>query len=88
MHPVEERPERPAVPRCRRPESSTTQAGTSGRSVRGGHDWTAADLTARTGAPTTVDEPFGYTTNLTGQGPVARVLYVTANEHIEELSVM
>jgi len=56
-------------------------------SVRGGHDWVKADLTARTGAPTTVDGAIGYTTNLTGQGPAARVLYSTG-EHIWELSVL
>ena len=56
-------------------------------SVLGGHDWVKADLTAKTGAPLG-QGPVGYTTNLTGQGPVARVVYVTANSHVEELSLM
>ena len=56
-------------------------------SVRGGHDWKAADLTARTGAPAVASGPWGYTTNLTGQGPVARVVYAAASGHIWELSV-
>lgn len=54
-------------------------------SVAGGGAWTDADLTAITGAPATTGSPFGYTTNLPGQGPVARVTYVSANGQIQEL---
>jgi len=47
----------------------------------------AADLTQIAGAPAAVGNPDGFTTDLTGQGPVARVDYRTASGHIEELSV-
>ena len=49
--------------------------------------WTGADLTAIAGAPAAAGDPFGFTTDLTGQGPVARVDYRTTTGHIEELSV-
>src|SRR5215471_3310083 len=50
-------------------------------------NWTRADLTARTGAPTVAIGPWGYTTDLTGQGPVARVVYAASSGHVWELSV-
>ena len=49
--------------------------------------WSGADLTAIAGAPAAAGNPAGYTTDLTGQGPVARVVYKTTSGHIEELSV-
>jgi hypothetical protein len=49
--------------------------------------WSKADLTAITGAPAAAGVPMGYTTNLNGQGPVARVVYETTSGHVEELSV-
>ena len=49
--------------------------------------WTPADLTVLTGAPLAESAPFGYTTNLTGQGPGARVVYRTPDGHIQELSL-
>src|SRR5262249_56997964 len=52
-----------------------------------GGSWSAADLTALTGAPTAAGTPFGYTTTLTDQGPAARVVYRTAGRHIEELAL-
>jgi uncharacterized lipoprotein YmbA len=53
-----------------------------------GPAWSAADLTKITGAPgPATSEPFGYTSSLNGQGPVARVVYLTSGFHIEELSV-
>jgi hypothetical protein len=49
--------------------------------------WTATNLTKATGAPPAANDPFAYTTtDLAGQGPSARVIYRTANGHIEELS--
>jgi len=56
-------------------------------SVRAGHPWTRADLTALTGAPAAAGNPAGYLTHLTGQGLAARVIYRTASGHVEELSV-
>jgi hypothetical protein len=53
----------------------------------GSHDWIPADLNFLTGAPLAASAPFGYTTNLTGEGPVARVVYRTTDGHIEELNV-
>ena len=50
--------------------------------------WARADLTAIAGAPAAAGCPFGYSTDLTGQGPAARVDYRTATGHIEELSVL
>lgn len=52
-----------------------------------GQSWNSADLTQITGAPSASGGPFGYTTSLTGQGAVARVIYVTSGLHVEELSV-
>lgn len=52
-----------------------------------GAAWHANDLTAISGGPKSVSAPFGYTTNQAGQGPVARVVYMTDAGHIEELSV-
>jgi len=56
-------------------------------SAQVGHPWSGADLTAIAGAPAAAGNPAGYTTDLTGQGPVARVVYKTTSGHIEELSV-
>jgi hypothetical protein len=55
--------------------------------VQGGQRWMGADLTAIAGAPAAASNPDGFETNLTGQGPVARVDYRTTGGHIEELSV-
>ena len=55
--------------------------------VQVGHPWSAADLTAIARAPAAAGNPAGYATDLTGQGPVARVVYRTASSDIEELSV-
>jgi acid phosphatase len=51
--------------------------------------WHAADLTTGSdgNAPAAAGAPFGYTTNLAGQGPVARVVYQATSGHIEELNV-
>jgi hypothetical protein len=51
--------------------------------------WKDGDLTAQAGAPPAagVDSPVPYTTNLDGQGPVARVLYWGGDLHIHELSL-
>ena len=49
--------------------------------------WTHADLTAITAAPGAADTAMGYTTDLAGQGPVARVVYRGADNHVHELSV-
>ncbi|GAB1639580.1 hypothetical protein [Krasilnikovia sp. MM14-A1259] len=49
--------------------------------------WRSTDLTTLTGAPPAASAPYGYTTSLTGQGPVGRVVYLTANNRIQELSV-
>jgi hypothetical protein len=51
-----------------------------------GGSWSAVDLSTLTGAPAAASAPFGFTTNLTGQGPAARVVYRTAGRHIEELA--
>jgi|GEM_PF-2373739 len=53
--------------------------------VGGGGSWAAADLTAIAGAPATLSPPFGFTTNLTGQGPVVRVVYTTFPGQVEQL---
>jgi hypothetical protein len=52
-----------------------------------GGSWSAVDLTALTGAPAAASSPSGYTTDLTGQGPAARVVYRTAGGDIEELAL-
>src|SRR5215472_8091135 len=52
-----------------------------------GGSWSAVDLTTLTGAPAAASAPSGYTTNLSGQGPAARVVYRTAGRHIEELAL-
>src|SRR5262245_27206877 len=44
--------------------------------------WTRADLTAIAGAPHAAGNPAGYTTDLAGQGPVARVVYRTSSGHV------
>jgi hypothetical protein len=54
--------------------------------VLGGGAWQRTDLTGLVNGPPTQFPPFGYATNLTGQGSVARVLYVTADGHVQELS--
>jgi hypothetical protein len=53
------------------------------------HNWRWADLNDITGAPAVADNaiPVGYQSNLCGQGPVARVIYRSADNHIQELSV-
>ena len=56
--------------------------------VTGGAAWQSTDLTGLVSGPTTPYPPFGYATSLTGQGPVARVLYVTRAGHIQELSAL
>src|SRR5215470_3320432 len=56
-------------------------------SVRAGHPWKQADLTALTGAPAAAGNPAGYETHLDGQGSTGRVVYRTAGGHVEELSV-
>ena len=53
----------------------------------GSEDGRQAWLTAIAGAPQAASAPMGYTTDLVGQGPVARVVYLTTTGHIEELSV-
>jgi hypothetical protein len=50
--------------------------------------WGDNHIGNQAGAPTAVGDPFGYTTNLTGQGPAARVVYRAAGGHIEELSLL
>ena len=52
----------------------------------GGQNWQRTDLTAHTGAPDAAFPPFAYATNLTGQGPVSRTLFVTPTGSIEEIS--
>jgi hypothetical protein len=56
-------------------------------SVQGFGNWAAADLTTLAHAPAAVGNPDGFQTTLSGQGPVARVDYLTSNGHIEELYV-
>jgi hypothetical protein len=48
--------------------------------------WTDVDLTSAAGAPAG-DGPFGFFTNLPGEGPTARVVYTTHERAIEELYV-
>ena len=55
--------------------------------MAGGGQWSHADLTAITAAPAAADTAMGYTTDLAGQGPVARVVYRGADNHVHELSV-
>jgi hypothetical protein len=56
-------------------------------SQEGGGNWAYADLTAIAGAPDAIEEVMGaYATNLGGQGPAARVLYLGADHHVHELS--
>jgi hypothetical protein len=56
--------------------------------VGGGH-WTHGNLTPQAHAPAAREgRPLGYTTSLAGQGPVARVVYVGADDnHVQELSL-
>jgi hypothetical protein len=49
--------------------------------------WQPNDLTTLTGAQKARGNVFAYTTNLTGEGAVARVMYITYNYDIEELSL-
>lgn len=50
--------------------------------------WKHGDLTAQTRAPTAAGSLMGYTTNLGGQGPVARVLYWGSDDrNVHELSL-
>jgi hypothetical protein len=50
--------------------------------------WHSAALTALTGSPRPADTVIrGFSTNLDGQGPVGRVVYRAADNHIHELSV-
>jgi hypothetical protein len=51
--------------------------------------WVDADLTKRAGGPGSAQDgpPWGYTTDLEGQGPVARVVYRSQpDNHVHELS--
>jgi len=57
-------------------------------SIVSGGRWSAADLTAIAGAPAAAGDLVGFTTSLSGQGPAARVDYLTAGGHVEELSVL
>jgi uncharacterized protein (AIM24 family) len=66
---------------------TTTDGHIQELNVDGGRSWITADLTVLSGAPPAASAPFGYTTNLTGQGPVARVVYRTTDGHIQELNV-
>src|SRR6516164_854131 len=50
--------------------------------------WGDNHIGNQAGAPTGVGATFGYTTNLTGQGPAARAVYRTAGGDIEELSLL
>src|SRR5215831_12212692 len=50
--------------------------------------WGDNHIGNQAGAPTAVGDPFGYTTNLTGQGPAARAVYRAVGGHIEELSLL
>jgi hypothetical protein len=54
-------------------------------SLSGGSRWQHTDLTDKANAPDAFGFVAAYTTNLAGQGPVARVLYRTNNHHIHEL---
>jgi hypothetical protein len=49
--------------------------------------WDPNDLTERSGAPLATSAPMGYWTSLPNEDPHARVVYRTAEGHIEELSV-
>lgn len=75
--------------RGRSPASSTRASKTATctqLSLFGGDgDWEHTDLTDEAGAPTPMDSLAGYVTCLTGQGPVARVLYTTPGHHVHEL---
>ena len=50
--------------------------------------WGNNHIGNQAGAPAAVGDPFGYTTDLTGQGPAARAVYRAAGGHIEELSLL
>jgi acetoin utilization deacetylase AcuC-like enzyme len=47
--------------------------------------WQHGNLTAQAAAPAAGGVLAGYTTSLSGQGPVARVLYTTPGHHVHEL---
>jgi hypothetical protein len=45
-------------------------------------------MSTRSAHPAATSAPFGYTTDFTGQGLAARVVYRSSSGHIEELSML
>jgi hypothetical protein len=54
----------------------------------GGQSWAHNDLTAIAGGPQGRSAPFGYTTSIGREGPCARVIYLTNDGHVHELSLV
>jgi hypothetical protein len=50
--------------------------------------WSDNDLTAIAGGSPASSSPFGYDTSLDGQGPCARVVYLSPDSHVHELSLV